>query len=274
MDELAWIHTNRQTAPPRGTVQTVVAGHLITEPDAQNLCSVSVNRSEPIPGVPAIPGVYAGVTVVRVLMQGGRPVLCLGPAGSIPVGPLGPGTISPPPPSTAGQTQTVTRTITPTATGTYRVSYGRWGETNHEVWGNAADVYQGSPSTAGQLWGLATYGNSITSAGFVSITSGTLTLAQATHTGLSGAWTATVQGSSSVPSGGAPSFSGATFTIGMPGRSVSGTRSATIPGALLEELRTGAKRSLGLAGSPYGITLGLGRHGQAWVLSLTGEVPQ
>ena len=269
MDELAWVHTNRQTAPPRDTVQTVVAGYLIAEPDAQNLCSVSVNRSEPIPGVPAIPAVYAGVTVVRVLMQGGRPVLCLGPAGSIPVGPLGPGTISPPPSSTAGQTLTVTRTITPTATGTYRVPRGQWGR-----WGDAADVYQGGSGDSGQLWGLATYGDSITSAGFTAITSGTLTLAQATHTGLSGAWTATVQGSSSVPSGGAPSFSGATFTIGMPGRSVAGTRSATIPGALLEELRTGAKRSLGLVGSPYGITLGLGRHGQAWALSLTGEVPQ
>ena len=271
MDELAWVHTNRQTAPPRDTVQTVVAGYLIAEPDAQNLCSVSVNRSEPIPGVPAIPGVYAGVTVVRVLMQGGRPVLCLGPAGSTPVGTPDPGTptIPPPPPTTAGQTKTITRTITPTRTGTYRVPRGMWGR-----WGDAADVYQGSNGDSGQLWGLATYGDSITAAGFVSITSGTLTLAQATHTGLSGAWTATVQGSSSVPSGGAPSFSGSTFTIGMPGRSVAGTRSAAIPGALLEELRTGAKRSLGLVGSPYGITLGLGRHGQAWVLSLTGEVPQ
>ena len=271
MDELAWVHTNRQTAPPRDTVQTVVAGYLLAEPDAQNLCSVSVNRSEPIPGVPAIPGVYAGVTVVRVLMQGGRPVLCLGPAGSIPVADTTPGavTLPPPPPSTAGQTQTVTRTITPTATGTYRVPRGQWGR-----WGDAADVYQGSNGDSGQLWGLATYGDSITSAGFVSITSGTLTLAQATHTGLSGAWTATVQGSSSVPSGGAPSLAGATFTVGMPGRSVAGTRSAAIPGALLEELRTGAKRSLGLVGAPYGVTLGLGRHGQAWVLSLTGEVPQ
>ena len=252
-------------------MQTVVAGYLLAEPDAQNLCSVSVNRSEPIPGVPAIPGVYAGVTVVRVLMQGGRPVLCLGPAGSIPVADTTPGavTLPPPPPSTVGQTQTVTRTITPAATGTYRVPRGMWGR-----WGDAADVYQGSNGDSGQLWGLVTYGDSITSAGFVSIASGTLTLAQATHTGLSGAWTATVQGSSSVPSGGAPSLAGATFTVGMPGRSVAGTRSAAIPGALLEELRTGAKRSLGLVGAPYGVTLGLGRHGQAWVLSLTGEVPQ
>lgn len=271
MDELAWVHTNRQTTHPRHTVQTVVAGYLIAEPDADSICSVSVNGSGPIPGVPAIPGVYTGVTVVRVLMQGGRPILCLGPAGSLPVsaGPEATPTIPPPPPSTAGQTQTVTRTITPTWTGTYRVSRGAWGR-----WGDAADVYQGSTSESGQLWGLATYGDSITAAGFTSITSGTLTLAQATHTGLAGAWTATIQGSASgsIPAG-APSFSGATLTIGMPGRSVSGTRTGAIPAALLEDLRTGAKRSLGLVGANYGVTLGLGRHGAAWVLSLTGEVP-
>ena len=267
MDVLAAIHANRGTVSPLSPTW-VVAGYLTTAPDADYLCAVSIFGSEPIPGVPATPGTYTGVTTVRVLVQDGRPVHVLGPAGSLPVG--GPGGLPAVPPSTAGQTQTVTRTITPTASGTYRVSRGTWSN-----WGTTGNVYQGSTTESGQLWGLACYGDTITAIGATSITAATLTLAQNPDTGYTGAWTASVRGSASgsLPSG-APSFAGDTVTVSMPGRGVSGTRTVDLAANMREALRTGAARSLGLVGAPYGGTLGLGFHGAAWSLSLTCEVPK
>ena len=263
MDILAAIRTHRPT--PRPSASEVVTGILVSKPDADHLSAVSVHGSEPIPGIPTAVGVYEGVTTVRVLLTDGRPVQVLGPFGAPDIEQAA----QPAPPSTEGQTQTVTRTITPTATATYRVPRSAWGR-----WGDAADVYQGATSESGQLWGLACYGQQVTAAGFASITSGRVTLAQATHTGLSGAWAATVRGSAagSIPAG-APTYVGDSITISMPGRSVPGTRDGALTAGMLEGLRTGAIRSLGLVGTPYGVTFGLGRHGAAWALTLTGEVP-
>lgn len=263
MDILAAIRAHRPALRP--STSEVVTGILVVKPDVDHLSAVSVHGSEPIPGIPTAVGVYEGVTTVRVLLIDGRPVQVLGPFGAPDIEQAA----QPAPPSTEGQAQTVTRTITPTATGTYRVPRSAWGR-----WGDAADVYQGSTPESGQLWGLACYGDQVTAAGFASISSGRVTLAQATHTGLSGAWTASVRGSSSgsLPAG-APAWSGDTITISMPGRSVSGTRDGSLTADMLEGLRTGAIRSLGLVGTPYGVTLGLGRHGAAWALTLTGEVP-
>ena len=266
MDLLAAIHSRPHVERP--SVTAVTTGILLVEPDVDYLAVVSVHGSEPIHGVPAVAGAYAGVTTVRVLAVDGRPVQVLGPFGSTSVG-VGAGSIPPPPPESSGATQSVTRVITPTQSGTWRVVRGSWGR-----WGAAADVYQASTAESGQLWGLACYGDTITSAGFASISRAVLTLAQL-GTGYSDPWVATVRGSASgsLPSS-APTYTGDTVSVTMPGRSAAGqTRTVELAAGMREGLRTGSIRSLGLTGGAYGGTLGLGNHGAAWALSLTGEVP-
>lgn len=268
MDVLAAIYDQRGTTPPAraGADTTLIAtGYLVTPPTSKNLCTVSVNGSSPIQ-VPAVPGVYTNVSTVRILLHHGAPVQVLGPAGAIPVGGSG---LPTPPPATTTTVTRASRVVLPQASGTWRVPRAAWGR-----WGEYADVYQASASDSGQLWGLATYGDQVPALGASTITRAVLSLVQMGTSGISGAWTAVVQGSpaGSLP-GTAPTYTGGTVSVSMPGRGYDNqVRTVELTAAMREALRTGSIKGLGLTGSTYGITKGAGRHGQAWALALDYEV--
>lgn len=262
MDVLHHIASNRGKAPgprPGRDRALTTVGYLLTVPDAKGLCTVSVNGSEPIAGVPATPGTYTGVTAVTVLLDPqGRPVHVLGAAGSLPM------VLAPAPVATTSTASTATAVILPTQAGTWRVPRASWGR-----WGDAGDVYQGDSGSSGQLWGLACYGDQITALGASSITSAVVTLVQL-GTGFSATWAARVQGcaSGTLPAT-APTYTGETATGTMPGASKDGTAvDITLTAAMREGIRTGAIRSLGLTGAAYGATYGAGRRGNAWALAL------
>lgn len=262
--ELQAIRDQRsQPVPPRAGLadQLTVTGYLSDVPDATRRCSVSVLGSPPIAGVPALSADYTAATTVRILMSGGVPVQVIGPAGALPT--KGSGAIPPPPSAATTQTSTQQTVILPQASGTWRAIRGAWGR-----WGDADDTSQ--RSGADPLTGLATYGDQIVSLGAASITQATITLVQSGSSGYASPWAAVVQGSphDGIP-GGAPSSSGSTATVTMPGRGRGTSASADLPADLREALRTGAARGLALVGTAYGTALGAGRSGQAWALTLT-----
>lgn len=154
----------------------------------------------------------------------------------------------------------------PQASGTWRAIRAAWGR-----WGDAADTSQRHGSDP--LVGLATFGDQIVALGAASITRAVLTLVQSSTSGLSAGWGAVVQGAphGGIPAG-APTPSGATATIGMPGRGNGTAASGDLPASLRDALRTGAAKSLALVGSDYGTGVGAGRHGQAWALALSYTV--
>lgn len=274
MDVLAGIAAARGKGVPGrpGLDRSLVTtGYLLSVPDAKGICAVSVLGSEPIDGVPAVPGDYTAVTSVRVLLDGGRPVQVLGPAGSIPVAAVSgaTSTLPPPPAATTSTTVTVSKVILPTVSGTWRVPRASWGR-----WGDSADVYQGNSGESGQLWGLACYGEQITGLGASAILSATVTLAQNGGSGYSGNWVATVRGcaSGTLP-GTAPTYLGDTATATLPGAGKDGVAvDCVLPATVREQLRTGTTKSLGLVGAPYGATYGAGRRGNAWALALTYQL--
>lgn len=246
--------------PRPGSDSTLIAtGYLIDGPGTTRRCTVSVYGSEPIKGVIAASADYTGATTVRVLMDQGRPVQVLGPAGVLPVS-----QIAPPPTTTPPTAVPASRVILPTASGTWRAIRSAWGR-----WGVAADTAQGSAGGSGPLVGLAVYGDQIVALGASSITKATLTLVQNPDSGYSTPWSAVVQGSplGSLPAG-APTSAGTTATVGMPGRGRGTAASAELPADVREALRTGAIKGLTLVGAAYGSALGAGRHGQAWALVL------
>lgn len=275
IDVLGVVHSRRGVAAPvrRGADRSVVTtGYLISEPDPETyMATVSVLGSEPISGVPAAPATYTGVTAVHVLLDQGRPVQVLSPAGSLPVeDPTAPIFVPAPPPATPSSTRVVTgRVVAPSFTGTYRVSRGAWGR-----WNDASDVYQSGSPNSGTLYGLAAYGDQIVALGASEITRARLTLVS-NGQGFVPAFDAVVQGSASGSQpAGAPAFTGDTATVSVPGYGHTGGKaSVDLPASVRESLRAGSVKGLGLTGSTYGGTLGLGRGaGDAWVLTLDYKV--
>lgn len=247
-DILTAIYERRGKAPePRpgsdDTLRTTAA--LVDVDDATYTATVSVWGSEPIEGVPAVPSVYTGVTSVQVLLQGGRPVQVLGPASDAELTPA-----ERPPAAVVSSVRTATRTVSPVGAGTWRTDSAAWDRHN----GATKPVYQGTSLNGhGPLRGLAWYGDQVTALGASTITGATLTVVSNGSPG-AGAWTATIQGcaSGSRPAG-APTFTGDTFTVSVPSGS-GGRVTVAIPSSVREAMRTGAVRSLGLVGSPYGGT--------------------
>ena len=251
-----------QPIPPRAGLadQLVTTAYLIVPPDVTRRCTISVLGSDHIAGVPAVSADYGPASTVRVLMSGGRPVQVLGPASTKTTG--SGSDIPGPPPAPAPQVTTHQTVIMPQASGTWRAIRAAWGR-----WGDAADTSQRHGSDP--LVGLATFGDQIVGLGAASITRAVLTLVQSPTSGLSAGWGAVVQGAphGGIPAG-APTPSGATATIGMPGRGNGTTASGDLPAGLCDALRTGAAKSLALVGSNYGTATGAGRHGQAWTLAI------
>lgn len=260
----------RPQLPRAGSDTTMVTtGYLIAGPGATRRCTVSVYGSGQISGVIAASADYTGATTVRILMDRGRPVQVLGPAGVVPVGQGGASgqttpVIPPPPPPITPATVTSTRVILPTGSGTWRAMRGAWGR-----WGVAADTAQGNADGSGPLTGLACYGDQIVALGATTILKATLTLVQNPDSGFSTPWPAVVQGSphGALPAG-APTAAGTTTTVTMPGRGRGSTATADLPADVRNALRTGSVKGLALTGSTYGSALGAGRHGLAWALTL------
>ena len=257
------------TAAPRDTSVTMVAV-LITPPDESLQAQVSLVGSEPIT-LPAVASTYTGVTTVHVLMDAetGRPRMVLGPAGTPEPETLPPPAVPPTP--EAPRVQTVTgRVIVPSASGTWRTSRSGW-----DRWNLAGDVYQAGSASSGPLSGLAVYGNQITSLGASRITRGVLTLVSSGNAAGS-SWTADVRPSAhaSLP-GSAPTYLATPpASVAVPGyRRDGAVVTVELTPAILENLRTGAAASLGLATlGDYGGTRGI-RDSRAWTLALDYEVP-
>lgn len=249
-DVLAAIYERRGSgASPRpgsdDTLRTTAV--LVDVDDATYTATVCIWGSPQISGVPAVPSVYTGVTSVQVLLQGGRPVQVLGPASDAELTPA-----ERPPAAVASSVRTASRTVSPVGAGTWRTDSAAWDRHN----GATKPVYQGTytrPGVSRPLRGLAWYGDQVTALGASTITKATLTVVSNGSPG-DGAWTATIQGcaSGSRPAG-APTFTGDTFTVSVPS-AAGGRVTVAIPSSVREAMRTGAVRSLGLVGSPYGGT--------------------
>lgn len=207
--------------------------------------------------MPAVPGDYTGITSVRVLLDGGRPVQVLGPAGSIPVAALSGATPALPPPACRDHVDDGDRleVILPTVPGTWRVPRASWGR-----WGGSADVYG------------ATLASRVSSGGSPATASRSPAWAPRRSCprpspgakrglGYSGNWVATVRGcaSGTLP-GTRPTYLGDTATAALPGAGKDGVAvDCVLPATVREQLRTGSTKSLGLVGAPYGSTYGAGR---------------
>lgn len=268
MDVLEAIFRRRGADPgarPGADHTMVVTGYLLTPPNYQSLCTVSVQGSAPIHGVPAVPGYWVGVTAARILMQDGRPIQVLSPAGQLPIGtgiptPPGEDTIS---------TVTGSRAVAAQTSGTWRAARRAW-----DAWGDPTDTYQAGTSTSGPLTGVAMYGDHLVALGASKITAATLSLVQS-PSGNATPWTAIVQGCSNgaLPEDRAPTLSGATALLSMPGSHHAGAAvSVDLPAEMLNGFHAGSIRGLGLVGDTYGAVLGPGRQGQAWVLTITYEI--
>lgn len=263
-------------APRFGSDATItMVGVLVSQPDASYIARVSILGSEPIP-LPAVTSAYTGVTTVHVLLDAatGRPVMVLGPAGAPKVDSLPPPAV-PPPTTPSGGTQPVTRTVTglavlPTVTGTWRAVRSAW-----DRWNVAGDVYQAGSASSGPLSGIACYGDQITALGASRIIRGVLTLVSSGNAA-GASWTADVRPSAhaSLP-GSAPTYlSTPPASVAVPGyRQDGAVVTVELTPAILEDLRTGAAASLGLATlGDYGGTRGI-RDSRAWTLALDYEVP-
>ena len=257
MDVLAEIHRNRGTAPgPRpGSDRTpVVVARLLTEPDADNRCTISLPNSDPLV-VPAVPSTYTGVTSVYVTMQDGKPIVVTAPAGTP--------TFSADAPTGDPVVTTVTgRVITPTVSGTWRATRSAW-----DRWNDATDVYQAGSTASGALSGIACYGTQITALGATDITRAVLTLVSNGHPN-AGAWTASIKGAAhaSLP-GSAPTLAATSTSVSVPSAD-GGVVSVELDATTRGNLRTGTWVALGLAASgTYGGTRGT-RDSRGWVLSL------
>lgn len=241
--------------------------------------TISIYGSEPIT-VPCAPSIYTGVDAVHVLMQNGRPTLVLGPAtppeddpdpedSDVPDGPPpveedDDGDVVAPP---APDRRIRGKLIRPTWSGSYRQSRGTWNSWNtHD---DLTNLYQGSTSSSGTLIGLAVYGTLIRDLGAKSIERVRLTLVSQGRYGYGSPITYGVRGASNGtrPSG-APSLTGATSTVAVPGYGQAGkTATLDLPASVCEGMRTGAIRGLALVGSAWGALRGTS-HAAGMALSI------
>lgn len=223
-----------------------VAG-LLGVDEETHTASITLPGAGVIAGVPAVQTVYAGVPLVHVLMESGRPVLVIGPARVDDV----PDPAPPQPPDPApGPAPVVGVTVSPSGSGTWRTSRGAW-----DRWNVATDVYQAGSAGSGPLIGLAWYGDRFVGLRASSISLVRVRIVSSGNPG-AGPWTATLRGcpSGSRP-GGAPTFTGDTVNVTIPS-GAGGVAHVDLPPSMREALRTGAIRSLGLVGSAYGGTIG------------------
>lgn len=259
---LGEIHRMRgRAAPPRAGIDRtpVVVARLLSEPDSDNLCSVSIGGSDPL-SIPAVPSTYTGVTSVYVSMHEGRPVLVTGPAGAP--------TFEESTPSGEATTETFSATITPTVSGTWRADRSAW-----DRWNDATDVYQAGSTLSGTLSGIACYGSQITALGAASITKARLTLVS-NGAGYVTSWSAAIKGAthSSLPAT-APTLAATSTSVTVPGYGYDGSAvTVELDATTRESLRDGTWKSLGLGTTgTYGGTRGT-RDSRGWVLYLEGTV--
>ncbi len=269
-DVLARIHAGRgrERATRPGSDRALVATATLVDYDGTyDLATVSLYGGEAIAGVPAVPSTYTGVTTVRVLLDAGRPVQVLGPASTTAV----------PDGTTADTPATEVRTfagviVGPVGSGTYRVDRSAWDRWNTTSYGGASDVYQAGSAASGVLHGLAWYGDQILNLGAAAITRARLTLVS-NGSGTSATWSATVRGcASGTRPAGAPTYTGSTVSVTVPGYGKAGQAVAVdLDATMCDDLRDGTIKSLGLTAATYGGTYGLGR-APGWYLSLDGTV--
>lgn len=259
IDVLGAIHRNRGTAPgprPGSDRSPVVVARLLTEPDTDNRCTISIAGSDPLV-VPAVPSTYTGVTSVYVTMQDGKPVVVTAPAGT-------PVFTSDAPTGDPVVEAVSSRIIQPTVSGTWRADRSAW-----DRWNEATDVYQAGSASSGTLSGIACYGSQITALGATSITRAVLTLVS-NGAGLTSSFAAAIKGATyaSLPAG-APTLAATTTSVTVPGYGFDGSVvSVELDATTRENLRTGTWRALGLGTTgTYGGTRGT-RDSRGWVLSL------
>lgn len=240
---------------------------LIEVDNDRNRALVSVDGSDPV-WLPFNPGIYEGVTVVRVLRdpyRGGAGQLVLGPGYAQepeevpPAPPPPPPPDAEPPPDAPARPVTVTVAIRPTWSGTFRHIRSAWDRWNVSRYGGRSTLYQGNAFGSGKLTGLAVYGTQVRDLGASRITRITVSTPVAT-----GAGSVVLQGSPhGTAPGGAPATSGETR---------SGGGSVTLSAAMCEAFRTGSTRGLATVGSDYRGTYGTAK-ANGMTLTVTYERP-
>lgn len=230
---------------------SLVATAMLLQTEASGLsCWISLLDGDPVK-LPCQPGSYAGITTVSVLMQGGKPVHVLGPAG-VPVvdsdsKDSAKGQIANPTPKL---TTVRGKSIRPAWSGTWRASRGAYDRWNTGTHGGRSDLYQGSNGSSGALQGVAVYGNSFVNLKAVEIIKATVTLIPNGSIGAGLSVPVTIQAvkGGGTPSG-APVLTGPTVTS--PGLTAGKTSTLQLPVAMCELLRTGAAGGLAVVGGQY-----------------------
>lgn len=169
--------------------------------------------------------------------------------------------------STGSGVEVATVLVRPTWSGTWRVDRSAWGRWTTIASSDLTDLYQGSGSGSGTLYGLAVYGAQLSGLGATSVLRARVHLI---HNGSGyGATTFTVRptAASSQPAG-APTFAGDTVvsaSIGPGGRTT-----VDLPASVATGLGDGTYGSLGLVGAGYGGVRGA-NHPEGMAVEFTFE---
>ena len=235
---------------PAGDSSLVATAMLLQTETSCLSCWISLLDGDPVK-LPCQPGSYDGITTVSVLMQGGKPVHVLGPAG-VPVvdsdsKDSAKGQIANPMPKL---TMIRGKSIRPAWSGTWRASRGAYDRWNTGTHGGRSDLYQGSNRSSGALQGVAVYGNSFVNLKAVEITRMTVTLVPngSIGAGLSVPVTLQAVSGGGAPSG-APSLIGS--TVQSPSLQAGKATSVALPGSVRELFRTGQAGGLAVVGGQY-----------------------
>lgn len=253
MDVLRMIRTasGSKLQPQPAGDDSVIATAVLLQMESSGLaCWVSLFDGDPVK-LPCQPTSYAGITTVSVLMQGGKPVHVLGPAG-VPV------VDSDSKDDAKDQIQNPTaslktvrgKSIRPAWSGTWRAirgAYDRWNTATH---GGRSDLYQGANGSSGALQGVAVYGGGFVNLRAVEILKATVTLIPNGSIGAGLSVPVTIQAvtGGGTPAG-APQLTGPTVTS--PGLTAGKTTSLSLPAAICELLRSGAAGGLAIVGAQY-----------------------
>ena len=258
LDRLKMIRdaSNLTLQPQPAGDRSAAATAVLVQVETSGLsCWVQLFGGDPVK-LPCQPTSYAGITTVSVLLQGGKPVHVLGPAGVAPL------------PDTDGEqgakedakdqitnptpkVETVRgKSIRPSWSGTWRAARSAWDRWNIGSHGGRSDLYQGSNSGSGALTGVALYGNRIANLKALKITRATVTLIPngSLGKGLSVPVTIRAVKDGSKPSG-APELVGPTAST--PGLVAGKTTKFNLPEEIRELLRTGDAHGLAIVGGQY-----------------------
>ena len=248
MDQLAMIReasTGALLPQPAGDRSATATAVLVrTGPGSLSLW-VSLYGGDPVL-LPCQPASYVGISTVTVLVQAGRPVHVLGPAGAPKIDDSLLAAKRDAIDKPIEQLRSISGALVrPVWSGTYRSDRRAWDAWDTSFFGGRGDVYQGVQGGV-QLTGCAVYGTGVTSLNAESIQRMTLSITpNGSEKGASAVLSVQAVRDGDAPSG-MPNIYGNAYST--PAVAAGTTTYWELPEALKEDLRTGQARGLAFSG--------------------------